>query len=294
VGRVVIATAEFASIPPFLLPSYPGGFIPTAIGMRFPGMTESIGPMWSKTKPTNQTLGTGSYRLPSVGPAPQVKERVGRTTLFSSSAMSSGRLFLDRVGRHQSPSPLHRRDQNKLIALSAETNYHRAVGSVLIGCLTFRDKRILPTQSLIVRTIGNRRNWRSRAFALPTEQGMMADAGDTLRESARKKRWPHSQPDYSLPSLVRVSSFRMPVHAGPWQEQEEHERLPHAAVPLRSVAESSGAMGTLSRPHRQATPQRREKTAPRAWDLSPKASALIRSESNGRRCARRTRQVCGP
>jgi hypothetical protein len=126
VGRVVIATAEFASIPPFLLPSYPGGFIPTAIGMRFPGMTESIGPMWSKTKPTNQTLGTGSYRLPSVGPAPQVKERVGRTTLFSSSAMSSGRLFLDRVGRHQSPSPLHRRDQNKLIALSAETNYHRA------------------------------------------------------------------------------------------------------------------------------------------------------------------------
>jgi hypothetical protein len=142
VGRVVIATAEFASIPPFLLPSYPGGFIPTAIGMRFPGMTESIGPMWSKTKPTNQTLGTGSYRLPSVGPAPQVKERVGRTTLFSSSAMSSGRLFLDRVGRHQSPSPLHRRDQNKLIALSAETNYHRAVGSVLIGCLTFRDKRI--------------------------------------------------------------------------------------------------------------------------------------------------------
>ena len=38
----------------------------------------------------------------------QVEERVGRTTLFSSSAMSSGRLFLDRVGRHQSPSPLHR------------------------------------------------------------------------------------------------------------------------------------------------------------------------------------------
>src|SRR5215471_14316257 len=55
--------------------------------------------------------------------------------------MSSGRLFLDRVGRHQSPSPLHRRDQNKSIARSEETIYHRAVSSVLTGCLTFRDKR---------------------------------------------------------------------------------------------------------------------------------------------------------
>src|SRR5215813_5853063 len=57
--------------------------------------------------------------------------------------MSSGRLFLDRVGRHQSPSPLHRRDQNKSIARSEETIYHRAVSSVLTGCLTFRDKRNL-------------------------------------------------------------------------------------------------------------------------------------------------------
>ena len=38
----------------------------------------------------------------------QVEERVGRTTLLSSSAMSSGRLFLDRVARQHCPSPLHR------------------------------------------------------------------------------------------------------------------------------------------------------------------------------------------
>ena len=51
-------------------------------------------------------------RLPPVGrPRTQVEERVGRTTLFSSSAMSSGRLFLDRVARQQSPSPLHRHEQ---------------------------------------------------------------------------------------------------------------------------------------------------------------------------------------
>ena len=60
-----------------------------------------------KTKP-----GAGTNRLPLVGPEPQAKERAGRITLFSSSAMSSDRLFLDRVGRHQSPSPLHRRPQN--------------------------------------------------------------------------------------------------------------------------------------------------------------------------------------
>jgi hypothetical protein len=41
----------------------------------------------------------------------QVEERVGRTTLFSSSAMSSGRLFLDRVARQHCPSPLHRHTQ---------------------------------------------------------------------------------------------------------------------------------------------------------------------------------------
>ena len=41
----------------------------------------------------------------------QVEERDGRTAPFSSFAMSSGRLFLDRVGRHQSPSPLHRHEQ---------------------------------------------------------------------------------------------------------------------------------------------------------------------------------------
>jgi hypothetical protein len=143
VGRVVIATAEFAPMPPLHLPGYPGGFTPTAIGMRFQGMTESIGPMWPNTKPKNQTLGTGPNRLPPVGPAPQIKERVGRTTPFSSSAMSSGRLFLDRVGRHQSPSPLHRQCQHSLIDRSGGTNYHQTVSSVLTRCLTFRDKRKL-------------------------------------------------------------------------------------------------------------------------------------------------------
>lgn len=55
--------------------------------------------------------GAEADRLPPVGPEAQVKERAGRNTLSLIVPMSSDRLFLDRVGRHQSPSPLHRHAQ---------------------------------------------------------------------------------------------------------------------------------------------------------------------------------------
>ncbi len=60
----------------------------------------------NKTKPWDGTVPPPDGRHRAQG-----KERVGRTTLFSSSTMSSGRLFLDRVGRHQSTSPLYRHAQ---------------------------------------------------------------------------------------------------------------------------------------------------------------------------------------
>ena len=50
--------------------------------------------------------------------------------------MSSGRLFLDRVARLQSPSLLHRQCQDKAIASSGQKIYHRTVESVLTVCLT--------------------------------------------------------------------------------------------------------------------------------------------------------------
>jgi hypothetical protein len=52
--------------------------------------------------------------LPPVGQTRSpVKARDGSNdVLCSSSAMSSGRLFLDRVARQQSPSPLHRHEQS--------------------------------------------------------------------------------------------------------------------------------------------------------------------------------------
>jgi hypothetical protein len=73
-------------------------------GRRFLRHAESIGPMCSLHHPH---LGP-KCRLPLVGPRTPVKGRDGRSAPCSSSAMSSGRLFLDRVARQQSPSPLHR------------------------------------------------------------------------------------------------------------------------------------------------------------------------------------------
>ena len=97
-----------------------------APSMRFEGMAESIGPMWSKQNQTKPWGGTG--RLPLAGPVTQVKERVGRTTLFSSSAMSSDRLFLDRVARQHCPSPLHRHEQNNMH--SSESRGHGDISTL--------------------------------------------------------------------------------------------------------------------------------------------------------------------
>ena len=82
---------------------------------RFLRQAGSIGPMW----PPNQLHPRPECRLPLVGPRAPVKERDGRSALCSSSAMSSDRLFLDRVARQQSPSPLHRRAQINTHSLPA-------------------------------------------------------------------------------------------------------------------------------------------------------------------------------
>ena len=87
---------------------------------RFPQLHELPGPSAGVFKAwRNLSVRCGFKNQPRAGnqppPAnwsrPEAEERAGRITLFSSSAMSSGRLFLDRVGRHQSPSPLRRHGQ---------------------------------------------------------------------------------------------------------------------------------------------------------------------------------------
>lgn len=71
------------------------------------------------------------------GPSQAIKH-AGKIMLCPSFAMSSGRLFLDRVARQQGPSPLDRRSHHKTIATAKKTNYHQTVISLLTGCLSPR------------------------------------------------------------------------------------------------------------------------------------------------------------
>ena len=68
----------------------------------------------SKTKNKTKTVSTRAGVPPPVGRPPLPgKGRDGRNYApCSSSAMSSGRLFLDRVARQQSPSPLYRQPEH--------------------------------------------------------------------------------------------------------------------------------------------------------------------------------------
>ena len=84
-----------------------------------------------KTKPWG-----GTVPPPAGRPRAQVKERAGRITPSSSSVMSSGRLFLDRVARQHGPSPLHRQPDHKTLDRLRPRNYHRTVSASFPPCLT--------------------------------------------------------------------------------------------------------------------------------------------------------------
>jgi hypothetical protein len=91
--------------------------------MRFQGMAESIwSDMVANQKQThNQTLGWDrtASRWPAPGPGRRTR-REDRAPAHRPQ-MSSGRLFLDRVARQQSPSPRHRRPQITMSSTGAET-----------------------------------------------------------------------------------------------------------------------------------------------------------------------------
>ena len=72
---------------------------------------ESIGPMCSD-KPNRQNLRVGTASSWSA-PRPSQRKRREDHALSHRPQMSSGRLFLDRVGRHQSPTLLHRHEQKQ-------------------------------------------------------------------------------------------------------------------------------------------------------------------------------------
>jgi hypothetical protein len=60
----------------------------------------------------------------------------GKNMPCPSSAMSSGRLFLDQVARQHCLSPLRRQGHHKTLDQRIETNYHRTERCGLFGCLT--------------------------------------------------------------------------------------------------------------------------------------------------------------
>ena len=101
-----------------------------ALIMRFTGMAESFAPLCPSV-----------LLNPAPGPAfrsgrGQAIGHAGKIMPSPSVAMSSGRLFLDRDARQQSPSLLHRHAQCKTIAASNQSNYHRTVTSLLTGFLS--------------------------------------------------------------------------------------------------------------------------------------------------------------
>ena len=68
------------------------------------------GPMWFQSQ--NQTLGRDRAASRRSAPGPSKRTRREDHTPSHRPQMSSGRLFLDRVARQQSPSLLHRQPQN--------------------------------------------------------------------------------------------------------------------------------------------------------------------------------------
>jgi hypothetical protein len=85
----------------------------------------------------NWGRGTAS-RWSAPGPA---KGHGGRSAPYSSSTMSSGRLFLDRVARQHGPSPLHRQTHPKTVPGWSTMNLQRTANSVLTVCLSQGDNR---------------------------------------------------------------------------------------------------------------------------------------------------------
>jgi hypothetical protein len=70
------------------------------------------GPMGFKNQNRNQPLSRDPAASRWSAPNPGQRTRREDHALFHRPQMSSDRLFLDRVGRHQSPSPLHRQAEN--------------------------------------------------------------------------------------------------------------------------------------------------------------------------------------
>ena len=92
------------------------------------------GPMWFQNQ--NQTPGRDRAASRWTAPSPGKRTRREDRAPSHRPQMSSGRLFLDRVARQQSPSPLHRYCDHKTLDGRKKTDYHRTVTASFPPCLT--------------------------------------------------------------------------------------------------------------------------------------------------------------
>ena len=99
-----------------------------------------------------ENLGRGTASRWSV-PGQAISGRDGRSAPCSSSTMSSGRLFLDRVARLRCPSPLHRQLHPKTVPGWGTINLQGTANSVLTICLSQGDNPKLSRQIISMRLI---------------------------------------------------------------------------------------------------------------------------------------------
>lgn len=83
-------------------------------GCVFQAWRNLSGPMWCESQSQNQTLGRSRAASRWSAPSPGSRTRREDRAPTHRPQMSSGRLFLDRVARQQSPSPLHRHEQHNM------------------------------------------------------------------------------------------------------------------------------------------------------------------------------------
>jgi hypothetical protein len=119
VSRGIIPSSRRICDDPF--PATPFPLQPTILRHSvcvFEARRNLSGPMWSQ----NQNQTPGWDRAASRRSAPSPSSRTCREDHAPSHRpqMSSGRLFLDQVGRHQSPSPLHRHEQINMHSTDAQ------------------------------------------------------------------------------------------------------------------------------------------------------------------------------
>jgi len=116
VSRVISLSLKRVCDDPFSTAPWPSML--ARLACVFQAWRNLSGPMWSKQ---NQTPGRDRAASRWSAPSPGSRTRREGRALTHRPQMSSGRLFLDRVGCHQSPSPLHRRSQNNTHSPSDRT-----------------------------------------------------------------------------------------------------------------------------------------------------------------------------